>query len=79
MLDSITVQVLVRLDLDAAVVRKVVLLEDGRIDYKAALGKDGEWVVVKEGEKYPNQCYHFPVLDQTPTQDDLHIAESDFK
>ena len=50
----------------AAVVRRVTLDARGCVDHKAALSKDGEWIVVPEGtsSSYPAECL-LPIADYT--------------
>jgi len=48
----------VKLEPDRAqcIVRKAVFKEDGMIDKKYSLSREGDWIEVPEATKYPDEC-----------------------
>ena len=49
----------VRLESDSpqVIVRKAVFKDDGTVDKKYGLARDGDWVEVPEATDYPDKCY----------------------
>ena len=39
------------------IVRKVTLREDGKVEKKEGLSKEGNWIEVPEATIYPDECY----------------------
>jgi len=39
------------------IVRETVFGEDGRVDKKYGLSREGDWIEVPEAAMYPEECY----------------------
>lgn len=54
-------EVVIKLKLDPenplAQVRKTVIGDDGKVDRRYGLSRDGEWIEVPEAAMYPEECY----------------------
>ncbi len=51
----------VKPDESRVIVRKVTLMDDDKFVAKYGLTSDGTWLIVPEGERYPDQCL-LPVI-----------------
>ena len=50
------IQVLINMDINRARVRLALFTEKGKVIKKFGLNNQGEWILVPEGEKFPESC-----------------------
>jgi hypothetical protein len=67
-------QIMVKLTSDRteAIVRRVTLNDDGTFQKKEGLTKAGDWLIVAEGERYPDEC----ILPVSVTPDWIQTLEN---